>query len=145
MTKLSDMKPEPTTEPVLLIYDKECPLCHAYCRMVRLRRSVGGLILVNAREDSAVMHEINALGLDIDQGMVLKLADNLYYGSDAIYMLSLLSSRSGVFNRMNYHLFKSATVARWLYPALRACRNLLLKLLRKRKINNLNVHGNDTF
>lgn len=132
--------------PVIqLIYDKDCPACNAYCQLVRIRQSVGELQLINAREDSAVMRELTAQGLDIDQGMVLKMADNCYYGSDAIYMLSLLSSRSGVFNRLNYHLFKARRVAKWLYPLLRACRNLLLKLLRKRKINNLNISGNDRF
>lgn len=132
-------------EPILLIYDKDCPACNAYCQLVRIRQSVGELQLINAREDSAIMQEITALGLDIDQGMVLKMANSTYYGSDAIYMLSLLSSRSGVFNRLNYHLFKSRRVAKWLYPVLRGCRNLLLKLLRKRKINNLHISGNDSF
>ncbi|MDP2716193.1 DCC1-like thiol-disulfide oxidoreductase family protein [Rheinheimera sp.] len=130
---------------ILLIYDKDCPACNAYCQVVRIRQSVGELKLINAREDSETMRAITAQGLDIDQGMVLKMADSCYYGSDAIYMLSLLSSRSGVFNRLNYHLFKSRRVAKWLYPLLRACRNLLLKLLRKRKINNLGVSGNDRF
>ena len=131
--------------PILLIYDKDCPACNAYCQMVRIRQSVGELKLINAREDTEVMQQITAQGLDIDQGMVLKIADNCYYGSDAIYMLSLLSSRSGWFNRLNYHLFKSRRVAKWLYPLLRACRNFLLKLLRKRKINNLGIKGNERF
>ena len=132
-------------EPILLIYDKDCPACNAYSQLVRIRQSVGELQLVNAREDSAVMRELTARGLDIAQGMVLIIANSTYYGSDAIYMLSLLSSRSGVFNRLNYHLFKSRRVAKVLYPLLRGCRNLLLKLLRKRKINNLGLSGNDRF
>mgnify|MGYP006210263245 FL=1 len=130
---------------ILLIYDKDCPACNAYCQMVRIRQSVGELKLVNAREDTEVMQQITAQGLDIDQGMVLKMGDNWYYGSDAIYMLSLLSSRSGLFNRLNYHLFKSKRLAKWLYPLLRFFRNLLLKLLGKRKINNLGIGGNDRF
>lgn len=132
-------------EPIVLIYDKDCPACNAYCQLVRIRQSVGELTLINAREDSAILRELTAQGLDIDQGMVLKMGDKLYYGSDAIYMLSLLSSRSGLFNRLNYHLFKSRKVANWLYPVLRACRNILLKLLRKRKINNLGISGNERF
>lgn len=132
-------------EPIVLIYDKDCPACNAYCQLVRIRQSVGELTLINAREDSAILRELTAQGLDIDQGMVLKMGDKLYYGSDAIYMLSLLSSRSGLFNRLNYHLFKSRKVANWLYPVLRACRNMLLKLLRKRKINNLGISGNERF
>ena len=128
---------------IVLIYDKDCPACNAYCQIVRVRQSLGELKLVNAREDSDIMQHITAQGLDIDQGMVLKLDENWYYGSDAVYMLSLLSSRSGIFNRLNYHLFKSQRVAKWLYPVLRSCRNLLLKLMRKRKNNNRGVSNND--
>ena len=131
--------------PILLIYDKDCPACNAYCQMVRIRQSVGELKLINARENTEVMQQITAQGLDIDQGMVLKMGDNWYYGSDAIYMLSLLSSRSGLFNRLNYHVFKSNRLAQWLYPLLRFFRNLLLKLQGKRKINNLGIGGNDRF
>lgn len=131
--------------PILLIYDKGCPACSAYSQLVRIRQSVGELKLINAREDSGVMQQITAQGLDIDQGMVLKMGDNWYYGSDAISMLALLSSRNGLFNRLNYHLFKSKRLAKWLYPLLRCCRNLLLKLLGKHKINNLGISGNDRF
>lgn len=132
-------------EPIVLIYDKDCPACSAYSQLVRIRQSVGELTLINARDDSSIMQQITAQGLDIDQGMVLKMGDNLYYGADAIYMLSLLSSRSGLFNRLNYHLFKSRRVAKCLYPMLRAGRNMLLKLRGKRKINNLGLADNDRF
>ena len=130
---------------ILLVYDEECPLCDAYCRVVRLRESVGELRLVNAREDSAVMQEITRQGLDIDQGMVLKVDGVLYYGSDAIHALSLLSSASGVANRINYWIFRSRSRSRFLYPVLRSGRNFLLKVLRKTRINNMKVIGNDRF
>jgi len=125
--------------PILLVYDRGCPACHFYCQLVRVRRTAGDLKLINARELHPVMEEITAAGLDIDQGMVLKLNGQLYYGADAIHMLSLLSTRSGLFNRFNYLLFRNRHLARWLYPPLRACRNLLLKLLRRRKIDNLDM------
>jgi predicted DCC family thiol-disulfide oxidoreductase YuxK len=130
---------------ILLVYDEECPLCDAYCRVVRLRESVGELRLVNAREDSAVMKEITRQGLDIDQGMVLKVEGVLYYGSDAIHALSLMSSASGAANRINHWIFRSKTRSRFLYPILRSGRNLLLKALRKTKINNMKLIGNDRF
>lgn len=47
-----------TPREILLVYDTECPLCDAYCRMVRIRESVGTLRLVNARDAGAVMDEI---------------------------------------------------------------------------------------
>ncbi len=132
-------------EEILLVYDRECPACNMYCQIVTIRQSVGDLRIVDAREDSEVMDEITAQGLDIDQGMVLKMGEQLYYGSDAIHALALISSRSGIFNRANYWIFRSKTASSVLYPALRFCRNLLLKILGKTKINNLNVDGNDRF
>ena len=65
---------------ILLVYDWECPACDAYCRLVRIQRSVGTLRLVNAREPSVVIDEITQAGLDIDQGVVVKMGGRLYYG-----------------------------------------------------------------
>jgi hypothetical protein len=91
------------------------------------------------------MKEITAAGLDIDQGMVLKMGSAIYYGADAIHILSLIGNPSGIFNRVNYWAFRSKTVSRMLYPILRFFRNLLLKMLGKTKINNLKIAGNDRF
>ena len=130
---------------ILLVYDKECPACDHYCRIIRIRESVGNLKLVNAREDSEVMARLTADGFDIDQGMVLQMGGQLYYGSDAIHALALISSKSGIVNRLNYWIFKSKGVSAVVYPLLRFFRNMLLKLLGKTKINNLNYDGNHKF
>ncbi|MGH8760366.1 MAG: DCC1-like thiol-disulfide oxidoreductase family protein [Burkholderiales bacterium] len=122
---------------ILLVYDKQCPVCDAYCRMVRIRESFGMLRLVNARDASAIMDEITARGLDIDEGMVLKVGSTLYYGAEAIHALSLMSSRSDVFNWFTFWIFRSKSLSAILYPLFRFFRNLLLKLLRKSRINNL--------
>jgi len=126
-------------EEILLIYDKECPACDNYCQFIRIKDSVGDLKIINARDDSDVVKEITSEGLDIDQGMVLKMGGQLYYGSDAIHVLALISSRSGFFNRLNYWLFKSKSLSKILYPIFRFLRNILLKMLGKTKINNLTL------
>lgn len=130
---------------ILLVYDHECPACDTYCRRVRVSPSAGSLRLVNAREASAIMTEITEARLDIDQGMVVKEGGRLHYGSDAIHALALLGSRSGLFNRINCWIFRSKTASRKLYPVLRACRNFLLRMMGKTKINNLGIEGNDRF
>lgn len=130
---------------IFLVYDKECPACDLYCKLVRIRESIGNLILVDARNPSSFMDEITAAGLDIDQGMVLVVGDRMYYGADAIHTLSIMGTRSGVFNRLAYWCFKSRAASRIVYPLLRSCRNLLLKILRKTKINNLALENNDYF
>lgn len=134
-----------TPGEIQLVYDKQCPACDFYCNLVRVRESVGELRLIDAREPSDVMDEITARGFDIDEGMVLKVDGQLYYGADAIHVLTLLGTRSGWFNRLNYWVFRSAALSKVLYPLLRALRNLLLKMLRVTRINNLNIAGNDRF
>lgn len=143
--------PPPTTDEtmteqeILLVYDKQCPVCDSYCRVVRVRADAGDLKLVDARHSSEVMREITSRGWDIDQGMVLKMGGRLYYGPDAIHALALIGSRSGFFNRMNYLAFSSRLLSGLLYPVLRFFRNLLLKILGKTKINNLSRSNNDYF
>lgn len=132
-------------EEILLVYDKECPACNAYCQIVQINETVGQLRLVDARESTEVLAEITAMNLDIDQGMVLKMNQQIYYGADAINMLALVSSRFGVFNRINYYLFKTPLVAKMLYPVLRCFRGVLLKILQKTKINNLDMANNEKF
>ncbi len=130
---------------ILLVYDKECPACNTYCQIIRIRETVGDLKIIDARKNSGIMDEITRSGLDIDRGMVLKMEEQLYYGSDAMHALALISSRSGLLNRINYWMFKSKSVSSWLYPVLRLFRNLLLKMLGKTKINNLGKPDNEKF
>ena len=134
-----------TEREILLVYDTECPACDYYCKLARIRSSVGRLRLVDARDGGAIVDEITAAGFDIDEGMVLKMDGELYYGADAIHMLSLLSTRSGFFNRLTYWTFRSRGMAKVLYPVLRSARNLLLKMLGVSRINNLRRPGRDRF
>src|SRR5690349_1184402 len=99
------METQRKPEDLWLVYDGECPLCRAWCTRARVRDAVGELHLVDARQPGALMDEITDLGLDIDQGMVLKFQDVIYYGPEAIRMMSLLSTSSGWFNRVNAAFF----------------------------------------
>jgi predicted DCC family thiol-disulfide oxidoreductase YuxK len=130
---------------VVVVYDTQCPACDYYCKLVRVRESVGRLVLVDARLGGPFVEEITAAGLDVDQGMVVKVGTNLYYGSDAIHALALMGTNRGFFNRITNGAFRSRWLSGILYPVLRACRNLLLKLLGKSKINNLGLRGNERF
>ncbi len=125
------------SDTVYVVYDDQCPFCRNYCKLIRLREAAGRLQLVDARQPSPLMDKITAYGLDIDQGMVVKIGTDMYYGAEAIHVLALLSTKSGIFNRICYWLFKSKKMASFLYPALRNCRNLALKLMGIPLVNNL--------
>ena len=124
-----------TENQVWLIYDGECPFCSSYVQYIRLQESKGTLTLIDARQGGDLVNSILETGLDLDEGMVLKYQDRLYHGADCINMLALMSTRSGLFNKLNALIFKSRLVSRLLYPVLRAGRNLTLKILRKRRLD----------
>jgi predicted DCC family thiol-disulfide oxidoreductase YuxK len=117
-----------------LLYDGECPFCSRYVQHVRLREAVGVVSLANAREHGALVDEVRRLGYDVDTGMVLKLNGRYYHGADCIHALALLTTPAGWFNRLNSLAFRSPTVAKTVYPVLRAGRNLALKLLGRSKL-----------
>ncbi len=130
---------------VLLVYDHQCFVCDAYCRKANIRENVGELKRVNAREASPMMDELTAKGLDIDKGLVLKIDNDIYYSSDAVHELSLLSNRGNLFNRLTYWTFRSKRLSHIIYPILRFFHDLLLKILHRAKINNLHLPDNDWF
>ncbi|WP_104204061.1 DCC1-like thiol-disulfide oxidoreductase family protein [Billgrantia saliphila] len=120
-----------------LVYDGECPMCRRYVRWHRIRQEVGELELIDARQHSEARQELTAMGIDLDQGFALQIGQRWYHGSDALHRLTLLGTRSGVFNRLMYRLFASPERTARLYPLLRACRNGLLRMLGKRPIENV--------
>lgn len=123
------------TEELVLVYDGECPVCSSYVRYVRLRESVGRVSLINARDGGPWVERVRAAGLDLDEGMVLLYGGRFYHGADCIHMLALLSTDSGVFNRINSAIFRSAGLSTVLYPVLRFGRNLLLRLLGRKPLH----------
>lgn len=132
-------------EEITLVFDRQCPVCTYYCRLVRIRKQLGNVVIMDAREPSKIMDKITAKGWDVDDGIVLKIGTRLYYGSDAIHALALISSRSGIFNRFNYWMFKSQDVSNLSYPFFKFLRRMLLKIMGISKINNLEIKDNDKF
>ncbi|HTN96945.1 MAG TPA: DCC1-like thiol-disulfide oxidoreductase family protein [Nordella sp.] len=119
---------------IILVYDRECPVCTAYCRALAIRQLDRGMQILNARDDHPVVREIKQLGLDLDEGFVLRIGDSYHHGAEAIHRLALLTTPSGVFNRLNYFIFRSQTLSRLLYPLLRRGRNLILAAMGRKRI-----------
>jgi predicted DCC family thiol-disulfide oxidoreductase YuxK len=125
-----------------IVYDGQCPFCSRYVQLVRLRESLGRVQLVDARKGGPEVDEVRQAGLDLDEGMVLKLDGRLYHGAECIHMLALLSTPSSWFNRVNAAMFRSQTASRVLYPVLRTGRNAVLRLLGRSKLD-LQASGPD--
>ena len=119
----------------VLVYDGACPVCSSYVRYVRIRESAGTLLLVNARDGGPWVDRVLESGLNLDEGMVLFYGGRAYHGVDCVHMLALLSTASGLFNRINAVAFNHPSTARVAYPILRAGRNLLLRILNRPKLH----------
>jgi predicted DCC family thiol-disulfide oxidoreductase YuxK len=119
---------------ISVVYDGLCPFCSAYARMLRLKESAGPVRLVDARQDSQLVAALAEAGHPVNAGMAVFHAGRLYYGADAIHILALLASGSGLANRAVARLLRNPRLARAAYPLLRAGRNLGLKVLRRPQI-----------
>ena len=126
-------------ENVWFVYDGQCPLCLMGATHFRIRQAVGNLNLLDAREYSnhPIMHEVNSRGLNLDDGMAIKLGDMFYHGAEALHIMAMLGSNSEWLNRINTSLFKSKRLSNLLYPSFRGTRNLMLAIKGIGKIDNL--------
>ncbi len=121
------------TAKIEILYDDRCPVCRGYCTNVKLKDGAGDLVLTDARKDGALMDEVTRQGLDIDQGMVVKIDGNIYYGSEAMRVLVPLTT-AGTVERA---LFRTRRISALVYGLCKGARNLLLRVLRIPKIDNL--------
>ena len=111
-----------------LIYDGECPVCHRYALYLNVKRSLGELVLVNARDGGPIVEEVKALPHDLNEGMVLKINGRFLRGEAALHALALLSDGRKLFGAVNRLMFHSRTLSRLLYPVLKLGRRALLKI-----------------
>ena len=116
---------------LLIAYDSDCPFCSAYVRIISLRKSVRSVLLVKARDEHPFLDEIKDRRLDLNTGMIAKYGGRFYHGHEVINLISLLSSRSGIANRIMAILFKNKAIAKFLYPSMVMGRNLTLRILGK--------------
>ncbi len=114
------------TSKVTLIYDGDCPLCRALAQKSHLEKAFGLLRLIDAREHPTVLQAVMAQGYNLDQGFLVIVDNTTYFGEQALHQLALMSSRSILFNRLCYELFRYRWIATLLYPVLRQLRNLIL-------------------
>jgi len=136
-----------TYDGAWFIYDGDCPLCRNAAQALRLKESLGGLNLLDARDGKGhpLLAAIRARGLDLDEGMVIYHQGRYFHGRDAMHFMALYGAPKGLFNRFNRLLFKKPAVAARIYPLLRGVRNLLLSVLGRGKIDNLTDREAPTF
>lgn len=114
---------------ITIIYDGECPFCSSYVTLLRIRENAGSVALLDARKFPELVSELASKGFRLDEGMIVSYEKNMYFADDAMHVLSMLSTGSGLFNKLLAVAFRNPARAAVIYPVLRTCRNLTLKLL----------------
>jgi predicted DCC family thiol-disulfide oxidoreductase YuxK len=117
-----------------IVYDGECPFCSNYVHLMRLKDAVGPFQLIDARERPELVAEARQQGFDPNKGMLVAYNSKIYVGGEAMTLLSLMATRSGVLNRYFAWIFSNKRRSETIYPALRLGRSIALKLLGRTKI-----------
>jgi predicted DCC family thiol-disulfide oxidoreductase YuxK len=113
-----------------LLYDRDCPACHRYVEVSRLRQLYPALRILNARAEPALVAELRRAGREINEGVVLSLGGRLYFGAEATRQIAILGRAApSRWRRTLLAALGTAPWARALYPWLNGGRKLLLRLL----------------
>jgi len=120
-------------DAITLIYDGQCPVCTAYSEAVE---PAAGTTLerIDARSDDPLVREATAAGYDLDEGMIVMHDGRYYHGAEALSFMARRTPASGLTHRRRSEQQAMEAVGRAVYPALRAGRNALLRLLGRKKI-----------
>ena len=77
-----------------LLYDGECPACRSYVAMARLRRQRPDLKILDGRKQPDLVADLRRRGYEVNEGMVLSLDGQLYFGPEATRMIALIGRDS---------------------------------------------------
>ncbi|WP_421979450.1 hypothetical protein [Roseibium sp.] len=105
------------------------PVLHCDLQLMRLRKAAGFLVLINVRGDHPFLEVNRKRGIGIDKGMVVQMNGDLHHGDEAMSVPAVMTTWSGLFNRLMCLGFANRAVSRLICHPLVFGRNLTLRLL----------------
>jgi predicted DCC family thiol-disulfide oxidoreductase YuxK len=111
-----------------IIYDGDCYFCSSYVQFTELKKSIGEVLLLNARDGGDIVLDVISKGYNLDEGMILVYKDEYYHGDACMHMIALLSKPTSIINRMIVFLSRSRILIKLMYPILRLGRNTINRL-----------------
>ena len=125
-----------------VIYDGQCPFCAEFILRVRIDKALSGISFIDAHTAPDIVARLMKSGYDIDEGMILSLNGIIYFGSECMHRLAMMTTSSDLFNKLNALIFRRPRIASLLYPIMRFFRSGALIFLGREKINKKREVGN---
>ena len=120
-----------TNDKMVVVYDGECPFCRNYVKLMSLRKAVGDVELVDARTQAPPVRRLVELGYDLNEGMAAIYGGKVYYGKDAVVLISSLTGDRDWMDRVLAISLRNPTRATFLYPLMKLGRRVALRMLGK--------------
>ena len=134
MTPRAQIAPE---AGLTIVYDGQCPFCSNFVALMTLKQAVGRVDLIDARSAHPLVATLFAQKYDLDEGLVVIYGEKVYYGSDAVALISDLSNRGGRIARLISFVLSGPRRANIIYPWMKAGRRVVLKMLGRSRIRKL--------
>jgi predicted DCC family thiol-disulfide oxidoreductase YuxK len=114
---------------ISIVYDGDCPFCSGYVTLMRLRAAVGKVELVDARNSGATARMLAQQGYDLNEGMAVIFAGQVYHGKDAVVLISAMTGKLSWTGKLLAAVLRNKKCAAMMYPAMKFGRKITLKLL----------------
>ena len=127
----------PEAAQMNVVYDGECPFCSNFVGLMALREAVGKVNLIDARSGDPEVCKLQRAGFDLNEGMAVVFGDQVYYGSDAVVLISGLSSTGSPMKRLTSLILREPKRAAILYPIMKFGRRITLRALGRKPIAHM--------
>lgn len=122
------------TPNIEVTYDGACPVCRLCAHRFTPSDQAERISLIDARAAPDQVAALWTRGFDADDGIVVKAGETYLSGAEAARFLAGRHAQSGRLEKLVAWCFGSPVRAALAYPLLRACRGVLLFLLRRERI-----------
>jgi predicted DCC family thiol-disulfide oxidoreductase YuxK len=114
---------------LVIVYDGKCPFCNSYVQLMALRKTIGNVELIDARSADPVVVGLESAGYILDDGMAALYGGEIYYGADAVILISTMTRGVGWTAKVLAWFLASPARAKFFYPIMKFGRRITLRLL----------------
>ena len=118
-----------TNSAVSIVYDGDCPFCRSYVTLMKLRTAFGKVELIDARAGGEMVLRLTQQGYDLNQGMAVIYAGQVYHGKDVVIIISAMTGKLSWAGELLAAVLRNKRRAAMIYPVMKLGRKITLKIL----------------